>query len=73
MRHIIVEVSDIPAAPPLVDRRCTPDRRAVWRGGRRDSDWVNRPLSGLANLKARQRRANALKKARAMLSVLHLW
>jgi hypothetical protein len=70
MRHIIVEVSDVPAAPPLVDRRRTPDRRAVWRGGRRDSDWVNRPLSGLANLETRQRKVNALK---AVLSVLHLW
>jgi hypothetical protein len=71
MRHIIADVSDIPPAHPLVDRRRTPDRRMVWRGGRRDSDWVNRPLNGLANLEGRQRRANALRKA--LLSVLHLW
>ena len=31
-------------APPFVlDRRRTPDRRSTWRGGRRDSDWLNRP------------------------------
>jgi len=31
--------------PPVVtfDRRRAPDRRVGWRGGRRDSDWLNRP------------------------------
>lgn len=27
----------------VVDRRRIPDRRATWRGGRRDSDWEHRP------------------------------
>ena len=27
------------------DRRRTADRRAGWRGGRRDADWNNRPIS----------------------------
>jgi DNA-binding response OmpR family regulator len=29
--------------PPLPDRRQIPDRRAQWRGGRRDSDWIGHP------------------------------
>jgi hypothetical protein len=32
--------------PPVVvsmERRHTPDRRALWRGGRRDKDWKDRP------------------------------
>jgi hypothetical protein len=37
----------------VVDRRRTPDRRAFWRGGRRDTDWLNRPLSALAPLPAK--------------------
>jgi hypothetical protein len=29
------------------DRRQSADRRAAWRGGRRDSDWLERgPISG---------------------------
>lgn len=28
----------------VADRRRIPDRRAVWRGGRRDSDWEHRPV-----------------------------
>jgi len=71
MRHIIADVSDIPPAHPLVDRRTTPDRRTVWRGGRRDSDWVSRPPNGLASLEVSPPKANALRKA--LLSVLHLW
>ena len=39
---------DIPAGltgdvAPLPDRRQIADRRAEWRGGRRDSDWIGRP------------------------------
>ena len=32
--------------PPIVttERRRTPDRRTRWRGGRRDLDWLSRPL-----------------------------
>jgi hypothetical protein len=32
------------ARPGVADRRRIPDRRATWRGGRRDSDWKHRPL-----------------------------
>jgi len=31
----------------LVDRRKQADRRAEWRGGRRDSDWTGRPPGAL--------------------------
>jgi hypothetical protein len=33
--------------PPAVseEARCRPDRRRGWRGGRRDADWIKRPLS----------------------------
>jgi hypothetical protein len=49
MRHVTTDLLD---APPviLVDRRRWPERRAMWRGGRRDSDWTNRPLGALARL-----------------------
>jgi hypothetical protein len=29
------------------DRRVLPDRREKWRGGRRDSDWIERPPGAL--------------------------
>jgi|SRR5688500_13706053 CheY-like chemotaxis protein len=32
--------AEVPASP---DRRQLRDRRARWRGGRRDSDWIGRP------------------------------
>ena len=38
--------------PPVVllERRKNPDRRITWRGGRRDSDWLNRLPGALAKL-----------------------
>jgi hypothetical protein len=72
MRHIIserVDGSDVPVAPPVVERRKTPDRRVVWRGGRRDSDWINRPLDGLTRLEAEHKSAWR----RKIFSVLHIW
>lgn len=38
--------------PPVVlfERRVQPDRRKVWRGGRRDSDWLSRPMGSLDKL-----------------------
>jgi hypothetical protein len=70
MRHVIVDVVDLPAPPPVVERRRTPDRRAVWRGGRRDSDWINRPPSALDTFRARRQKPGLLRRA---VSVLHLW
>jgi hypothetical protein len=39
----IIALTDLPPVV-LIERRRIPDRRAVWRGGRRNTDWVNRPL-----------------------------
>lgn len=70
MRHIVSDLNDIPALPPVMDRRKTPDRRKVWRGGRRASDWENRPVGALDRLEL-ARRQGAWR--RALFSVLHLW
>jgi hypothetical protein len=71
MRHIVVDGSDVPVASPLVDRRRTPDRRKEWRGGRRDSDWVNRPPDSLARLEARRNPVGRIR--RVVSTLLHLW
>lgn len=43
------------AAPViLVERRRLPDRRASWRGGRRDADWFNRPIGAWRQVEHRQ-------------------
>ena len=41
--------------PPAVsvDLRAAADRRAFWRGGRRNSDWFNRPIGAWRNLEQR--------------------
>lgn len=70
MGHIILETHDIPVAPPLVDRRQQPDRRATWRGGRRDSDWISRPPGALARFAEREPRPSRWLRA---LSTLHIW
>ncbi len=70
MRHLTADASDIPAQPFLVDRRRVPDRRAAWRGGRRDSDWVNRPPDAWEQLESRRRKPGLLHWAS---SVLHIW
>ena len=69
MRHIVHHSDDVPPAP-VYDRRRTPERRRVWRGGRRDSDWVNRPPNGLERLERRQAAQTGW---RRVLSTLHLW
>jgi hypothetical protein len=38
------------------DRRTCPDRRAAWRGGRRQADWVNRPIGALLQFSPLPRR-----------------
>lgn len=54
MTHSISDADDIPMAPPVLERRLAPDRRLVWRGGRRDSDWLERPPGALARLERAQ-------------------
>lgn len=50
MRHIVLDFDDVPAAPPIAERRMGRDRRDGWRGGRRDSDWHVRPPGALGRL-----------------------
>jgi hypothetical protein len=69
VKHIRLQADDIPAAPFLMDRRRTPDRRAIWRGGRRDSDWRERPLGAWSRAHDGQPEP-AWKR---MLASLHLW
>lgn len=69
MKHIVSDATDVPPPPLVYDRRRTPERRTIWRGGRRDSDWVNRPIGGLDRL---EREATA-STWRRVLSTLHIW
>jgi hypothetical protein len=39
------------------DRRLCPDRRANWRGGRREIDWTNRPIGAVLQFKPAPQRA----------------
>ena len=71
MRHIVAEDADVPPAPVVFDRRRTPDRRTVWRGGRRASDWINRPPGAWEKFETRQQRQSLWR--RAVFTVLHLW
>ena len=70
MKHIVTELGDVPPPLPELDRRRVPDRRRVWRGGRHDSDWKNRPLGALERLDEAKAKVRLLRKA---LSALHLW
>jgi hypothetical protein len=46
------EFSDATDIPPVivVERRHLPDRRSFWRGGRRNTDWINRPIGAWRQL-----------------------
>jgi hypothetical protein len=46
------DVSDLPPVV-LVERRHHRDRRAFWRGGRRNTDWINRPIGGWRHVEQR--------------------
>jgi hypothetical protein len=46
--------ADVAGEPPVVvlmERRINPDRRALWRGGRRDRDWQDRPDGGWSRVR----------------------
>jgi hypothetical protein len=70
MKHIVSDLGDVPPPLPGLDRRRVPDRRRAWRGGRRDTDWKNRPLGALDRLDDAKAKVRLLRKA---LSALHLW
>lgn len=63
------DATDVPPPAAACERRRTRDRRKVWRGGRRDSDWVNRPTGALDRLE----REATVSAWRRVLSTLHLW
>ena len=46
------EFSDTTDIPPVivVERRHLPDRRDFWRGGRRNTDWMSRPIGAWRHL-----------------------
>jgi len=67
-----VSPEEASATPPLaVDRRRMPDRRTEWRGGRRDSDWINRPPGALARFESA--RPSPGGRWRTLLHSLHIW
>jgi hypothetical protein len=68
VKHIQLQTDDVPHLPILMDRRCRPDRRETWRGGRRDSDWQHRPLGAWDRVGA-----PAVPRWRQVLASLHLW
>jgi hypothetical protein len=48
--------AELAGEPPVViamERRHAPDRRSNWRGGRRDTDWTNRPDGSLSRVTGR--------------------
>ncbi|HXW04119.1 MAG TPA: hypothetical protein VD833_02725 [Vicinamibacterales bacterium] len=72
MKHTILHGDDLPLLPVLVDRRRNPDRRALWRGGRRDSDWTERPPGAWPRLARGEAGASPTARFRQALSSLHL-
>ncbi len=44
------ELSDDLPHVVALERRRQPDRRGMWRGGRRATDWTNRPLGAWGQL-----------------------
>jgi hypothetical protein len=52
MEETCTSIEDRPVI--VKDRRCQPDRRIAWRGGRRDTDWISRPPDSLEQFAARR-------------------
>jgi hypothetical protein len=44
--------NDVPPAA-TIERRQIADRRGPWRGGRRNTDWLSRPLGAWRDLESR--------------------
>ena len=49
--HENVRSTDVP--PAVVERRQTTGRRAFWRGGRRNTDWITRPIGAWRAMEGR--------------------
>jgi hypothetical protein len=50
--HENVKSSNVP--PAVVERRQMTDRRGLWRGGRRNTDWITRPIGAWRALEVRR-------------------
>jgi hypothetical protein len=70
VKHTTSAIDDLPLLPVHVDRRLNPDRRVIWRGGRRDSDWIARPLGAWQRL---ERETASPTGFRRLLSSINLW
>jgi hypothetical protein len=70
VKHISLQADDVPVAPFLMDRRRTPDRRSMWRGGRRDSDWHHRPPGAWDRI---LEKADPPARWRQVLASLNVW
>lgn len=71
MKHIVYDGHDVPPPVPMLDRRRGPaERRRVWRGGRRDSDWQDRPPGARVVWSEDQMKLSFLRRA---MTILHLW
>jgi hypothetical protein len=68
VKHIQLQSDDVPHLPFVMDRRRAPDRRTTWRGGRRDSDWNDRPLGAWDRFDPSTR-----PRWRQVLASLHVW
>jgi hypothetical protein len=51
--HRDLDLQDLPPIV-IVERRREHDRRTFWRGGRRNTDWTNRPPGAWAQLERQQ-------------------
>ncbi len=50
--HKILGTGDMPPVV-RVERRHQPERRTFWRGGRRNADWMHRPIGAWRSLEQR--------------------
>ena len=50
---MVQHTDPLPVPDVKIDLRKTADRRAFWRGGRRNSDWFNRPIGAWRHLEKR--------------------
>src|SRR5450759_749216 len=47
----VIDATDVP--PVVVECRHLPDRRSFWRGGRRNADWMRRPIGAWRHMEQR--------------------
>jgi hypothetical protein len=47
--RLTIDLTDLPPVQ-TEERRLRPDQRTSWRGGRRNTDWTNRPIGAWRHL-----------------------